>query len=85
MTIQTAVSIFYLDLYFMVHELGKLVSALTSTLMFKIISKNYKATVMITGIGLHLGMTNRTSVSIFDFNLYFDPSETRLCSLAGAK
>ena len=33
--------------------------------------KIIKATVMILGISLHLGMTTQTAVSIFDFDLYF--------------
>ena len=39
MTTQTAVSIFDLNLYFMVHQLGKFASTPTSTLMFKFISQ----------------------------------------------
>ena len=33
--------------------------------------RTIKATVMILGMSLHLGMTNQTAVSIFDRSLYF--------------
>ena len=39
--------------------------------------RTIKATVIIIGISLHLGMTTQTAVSIFDLNLYF--TIHRLC------
>ena len=33
--------------------------------------RNIKATVMIPGISLHLGITTRAAISIFDLDLYF--------------
>ena len=52
-------------------------SALNLTLYFP---RTIKATVMILCISLHLGMTTKTAVSIFNLNIYF--MVHRLCKFA---